>query len=300
MHIGYGILFGLLSATLQYGAFVFSSKFVRESGRGTLSLLAPAFLAISIPSLVALPFLAGPELPPLRVWVVPALLCSFFAIMGNGAVFIMLKSVDSSRVVPLLAVKVPMLALFCLIANGERYAPRQWLGVALVVPAAWLLCKAGKKIPVKTLAWLFLGSALFGASDYCIRILLNIFHDCGSLLRVSFLAFCAAYGLGGIFGALGMVCGFTPGRGQLTKNVLPFSFFWLVSIAVLFASFAVIGIVNGTIVQSSRGLIAVVLGWLVARAGFERIEEKVPRMIFIKRVVSAVLIILAMVLFNLK
>jgi len=73
-----------------------------------------------------------------------------------------------------------------------------------------------------------------------------------------------------------------------------------VSIAVLFASFAVIGIVNGTIVQSSRGLIAVVLGWLVARAGFERIEEKVPHMIFIKRVVSAVLIILAMVLFNLK
>lgn len=263
-----------------------------------ISLLAPAFAVMSLASFAALPFLIGPDMPPLRAYAAPAMLCILFCLLGHAGLFFMLKSVDASRASPLLAIKVPMLALFYFAVCGESYTAWQWLGVALVAPAAWLLCKAGRAIPAKAMLWLLFGCAAYGGSDYCIQIALGIFKDCGSTLRSSMLAFFVVYAAGGVYGAAGLLCGLVPTRREFTRCVLPFSFFWLLAIAVLFVCFAMIGVVGGNIVQSTRGLISVFIGWLLARNGFEHLEEKVPRSVFMKRVVSAVLVILAVLLFN--
>ncbi|MCL1909446.1 MAG: DMT family transporter [Kiritimatiellaeota bacterium] len=293
-----GIAIGLFAAALQSGSYVFSGKFVRETGRGMLSLLLPAFTLMAVFSLAALPFFAVTDMPPLRSYAGAAMMCMFCCLVGQAGMFFMYKTVDASRVSPLLAVKVPMLALFYCVVFGEKYTPVQWLGVTLVVPAAWLLCKAGRAIPARALLWLVFGCVFFAASDHCIKLVLAEFKECGSTLRSSLLGFFAVYAAGGIYGVAGMVGGIRPTRREFTRHILPFSLFWYFGIAVLFVCFAMIGIVHGNIVQSTRGLISVALGWFIARAGFERLEEKVPPRIFAKRVFSAVLIIVAVLLFK--
>ena len=294
----YGIPIGLLAAAFQSGSYVFSGKYVRETGRGTLSLLVPAFALMSLTSFAALPFFIGGDMPPLRSYAGAALACMLFCILGQTGMFFMYKTVDASRVSPLLAVKTPLLALFYFAFYGDRYTPVQWLGVSLVVPAAWMLCKAGRAIPARALLWLFFGCVSFAASDHCIRIVLGAFKDCGGTLRVSMLGFLTVYAAGGIFGVAGLAAGMTPSKRDMVRYVLPFSFFWYFGIAALFVCFAQVGIVNGNIVQSTRGLISVALGWLIARAGFERLEEKTPGKTFAKRIAAAALIILAVFLFN--
>ena len=296
----FGVMIGLFGAALQSCSYVCSGKYVRETGRGMLSLLLPSFVLMSAVSFAALPFIAGVDMPPMRAYASPAMLCMLFCIGGQAGMFFLLKTVDASRVSPLLAVKVPMLALFYFAFFGEKYTPMQWLGVVLVIPAAWLLCKAGRRIPVRALLWLFFCCVFFAASDHCIKLVLAVFKDCGSVLRSSTLGFLAVYAAGGIYGAAGMACGIVPTRREFTRYILPFSVFWYFGIAVLFVCFAEIGIVNGNVVQSTRGLISVVIGWFIARAGFERLEEKVPPTIFVKRVISAILVIFAVLLFNLE
>ena len=265
-----------------------------------LSLMLPSFAVMAVFSLVALPFFAGANMPPLRSYAGATMLCVLFCILGQAGMFFMLKTVDASRVSPLLAIKVPILALFYFATGADKYTPSQWLGVALVVPAAWLLCKAGRAIPLRALLWLAFGCVFFAASDHCIKIVLAAFRDSGSLVRSSLLGFVVVYAAGGIYGVAGLACGIVPSRRVMMRHVLPFSCFWYFGIATLFICFATVGIVHGNIVQSTRGLISVVLGWFIARAGFERLEEKTSSDVFAKRIFSAVLIILAMVLYSVR
>jgi len=294
-----GILFGLLAGALQYGAMSFSSRFLRESGRGMFWLLAPAFGLLSLPAMVLFSFFIGPDTPPLREYAGKAMLCVLFLLLGNAAALRMLKTVDASRVSPLLAVKVPLLALFYFFVRGDSYTLWQWAGVVLVLPAAWLLCKAGKSIPAAALAWVVAGSALYGAADYCIQLLLDVFSPCGNVVRVSMLAFCAVFMAGGVFGGVAVLCGLAPARAHYARSILPYSGFWFFSLMTLFVSFAQLGIVNGNIVQSVRGLTAIGLGWCVARAGFTKLEEHATPALVLRCVVAGVLITLAVLLFNL-
>jgi len=294
-----GILLGLLAGTLQYGALSFSSRFLRESGRGMFWLLAPAFAVASAPAAVLFALFTGADAPPVREYAGSALLSVFFLLAGNAAALCMLKTVDASRISPLLAVKVPLLALFSFFVLRETYTPWQWAGVALVLPAAWLLCKAGKSIPAVALAWVVAGSALYGAADYCILLVLDAFKPCGGVLRPSMLAFCAVFIAGGMVGGVAMLCGLAPAREHYARSIVPYTAFWFFSLMALFASFALLGIVNGNIVQSVRGLTAIGLGWCVARAGFTKLEEHATPAVVLRRVVAGVLTVLAVLLFNL-
>jgi hypothetical protein len=67
----------------------------------------------------------------------------------------------------------------------------------------------------------------------------------------------------------------------------------------LFACFGLIGVVHGNIVQSTRGLISIGIGYLLARAGHAHIEERVSRATMLRRVVAGVLMLLAVALFTL-
>ena len=65
----------------------------------------------------------------------------------------------------------------------------------------------------------------------------------------------------------------------------------------LFACFALVGIVFGNILQSTRGIFSIVFGYLLARLGFERLETKITGNIFIKRILVAFLMMVSIALF---
>jgi len=81
------------------------------------------------------------------------------------------------------------------------------------------------------------------------------------------------------------------------SNALPFSVTWFTAMLFLFASFASIGIVYGNIIQSTRGVISVLLGVLISVAGHVHLEEKMTTMMLIKKSGAALLMIGAIVLY---
>ena len=296
-----GVAIGLVAALLQSCSYVITARYVREGrGGGTLALLAPAFALMSVVSLPAVLLLLPERMPPASEWMLPATLCVGCAMAAHFALFLMQRAVDASRVSPLLTMKVPILAVFGMVLFGDRYTPMQWAGVALVIVSAWLLCKAGRDIPLRALAWLFLASIGYAFSDICIKLTLEAFAPvCGSLLHRSLLTVFVCYLAGGIYGFAGLAFVPRTPRRVFVRHVVPYAAVWLVAMIVLFACFSLIGIVQGNIVQSARGLISVVMGWSLARAGLVHLEERVSRAVFVRRVVSALLIVLAIALFNL-
>jgi len=82
------------------------------------------------------------------------------------------------------------------------------------------------------------------------------------------------------------------------KKVSPFAFFWLLAILFLFTCFADLGTVNGNIIQSTRGLLAIGLGAMLAKAGYTELEERVDAAVMARRVLAGVLMVLAIVCYN--
>jgi len=80
-------------------------------------------------------------------------------------------------------------------------------------------------------------------------------------------------------------------------RAVPFAVTWFAAMLFLFGCFARIDVVYGNIVQSTRGLMSIGLGALVAAAGFERLERRVDRGVLLRRLGAALLMTGAIVLF---
>ena len=80
---------------------------------------------------------------------------------------------------------------------------------------------------------------------------------------------------------------------------VPYAAVWFSGMAAFYACFALCGIVLGNIVQNTRGLLSIALGWFVARAGRTDLEERVSRAVLARRVAAALLLLAAVALYAL-
>lgn len=299
-----GIVIGLLAAFLQSCSYLASGRYARETGRPAWTLLAPAFFVSGIVSLSALPF-AMPESAlgvPSPDWsrLIPAAtLCVAFCIAGNAATVRMLRHVDASRVSPLLALKVPLFAVAYSFVPKSAPTAAQWLAVALVVVSAALLAGAGRRIPRAGWGWLLCACVFFCLSDRCITWCFDLSREAcgGSLLRYTAFTLCVVYSCGGVLSAAAMAALGVPDRRTWLRHALPYAAAWYCAMVALFVCFALSGLVLGNIAQSTRGLLSVMLGWLVARAGRTDMEERVGAATMLRRVAAAALIVAAMALY---
>jgi hypothetical protein len=83
------------------------------------------------------------------------------------------------------------------------------------------------------------------------------------------------------------------------RHGLLFALVWFGAMLLLFSSFSTIGVVFGNIVQSTRGVLSIVLGWFIARAGFEHLEQRTAPGIALRRTAAALLMSAAISLFYL-
>lgn len=297
-----GIAIGLAAAVLQSCSYLVSASYVRTSGRPAWTLLAPSFAAMGLFALCGMPLAwpaAGSPPPDWSRLLPDAALCIVMCMAGNGAVFFMLRHVDSSRTSPLLALKVPMLAVAGVVATGRDCGAARWFAVALVAASAWLLAGAGRRIPAAAWAWLAAGCAAFCASDWFITASFDACRDSfgGSVARYSMFSLCAIYVVGGVFSLAVLAFQGIPPASHWLRWAVPHALCWFPAMATLFACFALCGLVLGNIVQSSRGLVSVVLGWAVARAGGTVVEERVPPRVVARRVFAALLLVAAVALY---
>jgi len=298
-----GIAVGLVAAFLQSCSYLVSGRYVRVSGRAAWTLLAPSFLIMGVFALALLP-LVWPAGGAGAVRWGPAVGCAAasmaFCIAANGSMFFLLKHVDASRSSPLLALKVPMLAAFATFALGRPCTPMQWTGVALVAVAAALLAGAGRRMTLPAWGWLLATCAGYSAADLLIvrtfEVVAPAFPD---TLRRTLFSLALIYVSGGLLAAAAapFVPRFRPDEWR--RHALPFAVAWFAAMVVLYFCFALCGVVLGNIVQSTRGLVSVALGWFIARAGRTELEERVGAGVFARRVLAALLTLAAVALYAL-
>ena len=316
-----GLALGGMASLFLALSYTFSGMSVRRcKDVGTFGLLCRAHVVMGVLSLIGLPFVWTRTLAThFGDYSLIMLLAIIFYLAGQFCLFMAQRTVDASRVVPLLGMKLLVLAVLNILimphlmgTKPESYGIFQWLGIFLTVGAAFILNKAGQRIPWQSLCWVGMTCLGYASSDTCITMLVRRLQAVGEatadpalagLAKPSVAAAFITYVICGVAGVVLLPLVKKP-EGAHRKTVWgwisPFAFCWLTAMLFLYACFARIGTVNGNIVQSTRGIIAILIGAVLAKLGFTELEEKVGVSVLVRRLIAGVMMFLAIVAFNWK
>ena len=292
-----GVSFGLGTALSQSIFYLFTRHFVSRTGRTPLLLLIVSHVLMGVISAFVLLALYPFQLPALNTLVAPLTRAAGFYLAAQFGLFSVLRHVESSRVSPMLGSKVVVLALLSFIFMHRSLQLPQWIAVALCAFSAWLLNDAGARLPLRYLAMLALTVFGYCLSDMNITALMKQLTVCGAaapLIGASLTYLLCAL----------LLLPFAFRREVCDRRVwllaLPCAAAWFLAMCLLFACFDRIGVVFGNIVQATRGIISVGMGWLMAHIGHTHIEAHVSRRIFWRRIGGAMLMLLAVTLYVLS
>ncbi len=245
-------------------------------------------------ALLVLLVLKPRHLPPLTDYAAPVAGAAFFYLIAQLGLFSVLRHVESSRVAPLLGTKVLVLAFLSVLLTRQGLHPLQWAAVCLSAGAVWLLNEAGGRVPPRCLAWLGLTVLGYCLSDLSIGVLVKRLADVEPWPPMVGTAFsyllCAVATLPFVFRRDVL-------NVQVWTLAAPYAAAWFAAMCLLYASFGLIGVVFGNIVQSTRGVMSVAIGWAIAHVGHTHLESHVPRAVFWRRAVGALLMMAAVALY---
>ena len=181
----------------------------------------------------------------------------------------MLRQGEASRVSPMLGGKILVLAVLAVILTRQALGPLQWLAVGLSAGAAWLLNEAGGRVPVRCLVVLALTIVGYCLSDLSItefvKRLAGTTPSAPMVGAALTYLLCAAVALPFAFRREAR-------DPRVWTLAIPCALAWFGAMCLLYACFGAIGVVFGNIVQATRGILSVALGWSVAHFGHTHIE----------------------------
>ncbi|RPI63599.1 MAG: hypothetical protein EHM48_02200 [Planctomycetaceae bacterium] len=297
-----GVMLGLGAAVAHSLSYLFSRLYVLRHHSAVFRLLILGHVAMGCMSLLMLPFLPLSKLPPVEEYIGPLLLSSGFYVLGQFGTFVALRHAEASRVSPLLGLKIPMLALiYTFFLADASLSATQWAAVALALAAAFILNETGGKLPLRTVLWI-----LFTCMAYCIADInilrlvksLHVLTDINPICPIV-TGVAMSYILLGIAGATLLPWAGKPHLDDL-RFAVPWAASWLTAMLLLFGCFAVVGVVYGNILQSTRGIISILMGVGLSAIGMIHLERKVSRSVAVRRVAAATLMVLAIALYAWK
>ena len=290
-----GILFGLLAALCQSCSYICSKIFLEKHKGDNIRLLLISHTLMGVLSLLALPFLLNSSFPPFEHVLLPIVGATAYYLMAQVSLFSALKITEASRISPLLGLKILFIALLSVIALDKTFSLVQWGAVCLALVAGAILNWSGTPPPFKSVGFVLLACLGYSLSDINIRILV-INLSAASILRGTLCGVALTYVFCGFICVILLTFMKRPDL-QLIKETIPFSCFWFVAMLCLFACFALINVMLGNIIQSTRGIMSIVIAAGIAKAGYEHLEKKVPRGVFIRRIAAAVLMVVSIIMF---
>jgi drug/metabolite transporter (DMT)-like permease len=219
-----------------------------------------------------------------------------FYMIAQAGLFTALRHTDSSRIAPLLGLKVFVLALISAALLHVGLNAWQWGAVLLSVGAVFLLSESGGRLSVTAMTAVGIAVLGYSLSDMCIKQLIEALKPAGN--RAPLLGVCVTYMMGAIAG-LPLVARARTRTPRLWAMAVPYALFWFTSMFFLYVSFDRIGVVFGNIIQSTRGLMAIGLGLLVGRLGMIDLETRIGHRVAARRLAGAALMTAA-ILFYLK
>lgn len=261
-------------------------------------LVALGSVQMGLVSVLLAPFLWDAPLPPLRVWLPWGLGNAFFFLAGQMMLLRALKTADSSQVAPLLGLKVPILGFITVFLLGQHLSTGGWVAVLLCTLAGLLVAPPHRIRDRQTLVCVLLACLGYAGSDLCIPELVRVVHD--SSRYPTIFAVCITYSILGVVGML-MLSPYPEARlsWRAHRYAIPYSATWLIGMIALYVTFTSLGVVYGTIIQSTRGFMNVVLGILIVRLGWESLDGMRGWKTVLLRAAGALLMTAAIVLFHL-
>lgn len=292
-----GIIFGLASAFSQCIAYICSKKYLHKNGTPLQLLIASHLIMGGWAALCLGGLLLRQDLPPVKEYWKTLLATTGFYMFGQMAFFSAVRRTEASRIAPLLGLKIIFIALFGILFMNLRLFPHQWGAILLCFCGALLSNWSGQRIPLAGLLWLGTTIVSYSLNDISIKLLIDdIERAIGKGVSALFLAFGLTYFSVGLFSLIAAAV-FRSIKPIHLKPALPFACWWFGAMLFLFACFGQIGPLLGNIVQSGRGIIAVIIGAVFARYSWTAYEEKLSRRILIGRLIAAFLITISIIVF---
>lgn len=262
--VALGIGFGLVAATCQSATYLQSRHFVGQESGGRRRLLLLGHGIQAAVCLALLPVLWPANMPTVAQYAFPLFMVTAGFLVGQASLFTALRHVEASRVAPFLSIKIVILATLSWLVMGRMITGWQWAAVGVAAAAAWLLNWTGGKLPGRTVVTILLTVLGYSISDLYISVLIDRLAPVPPL-RAAIVGVALSYILCGV---AVLPLWLTVGRVNRADlgRALPYALTWLVGMAFLYSCFALIGVVLGNIVQSTRGLISILLAPLLARS----------------------------------
>jgi hypothetical protein len=241
----------------------------------------------------------------------PLLQTTFFYLVGQVGMILALRYAEPSRVSPLMGVKIIFLAGLSAFLTQPQVAATapvagltamQWAGVILSVVAAVALNYAGAALRKRAVAAVLLACLAFTFSDWNIgraNVAIHAALPGASVLRVSFLNVGLAYILAAI-PALGLAPVWGTRKTRDWMDAAPFAVAWFAGMLFLFWCFAEVGPLLGAILQSTRGLISIIIGSLLIHWGHLHMEPHSTRGVLARRLAAGALMFVAVGLYVIK
>ncbi|MFO7820581.1 MAG: EamA family transporter [Lentisphaeria bacterium] len=292
-----GILCGLGAAFFQACSYFASRSFLHHCTRRSRVLFGIGHLQMGIAAFAAFPFLLDGPLPPVSEWWLQLAATSGFYLTAQRLLFLSLKKTDSSVVAPLLGLKIPLLGIISVLFLGDSLPAGAWAAVVLCTAAAFLVSPPRGLPEFRGLLLILLTCLGYcGADIFIPRLVERIApaSDYPILLGVSMTYM--------VCGVIGVITAWHQKAFQVRhvqRHALPYAVTWLTGMCFLFAAFSTVGVIFGNMLQSTRGLISVMIAALVLRLGWEGLETRTTRRIFWLRLGGAVLMTGAIVLYYL-
>lgn len=300
-----GIIAGLTAAALSALSYLITRHHGNRQGGGSLRLLVQGHFLMGVASLPLIALLWPQTPPPWTAWLPPLIASALCYLVGQGVVFALLKRLDASRIAPLLGLKIAILALIVSFLLGHPLASRQWVAVGVSIVAAAMLQRAGTAMPVRALGSIVVACLFFALSDLCIVGLIDGLQTPSpgaqsepplERLPAGLLAMALTYAVCGF-----MAAWFVPRVGRRgTGGWVPaaqYAAAWLGGMMALYACFGAVGVVFGNILQSTRGIMAVGIGAVLAHLGWHDLEQKVDRGTLLRRLIAAALMTAAIAIY---
>jgi drug/metabolite transporter (DMT)-like permease len=247
-----------------------------------------------------------PTVAPTPAAFVPPLVgVSFPYLLGNILLFSLLRRTEASRLTPFLGLKIFVLALIVTAVVGEPITGRQWLAVTLSVAATALLQRTSGGLSRSAFAQILCVCLLFAISDLCIVRLIDVLDaapdTAGGRFSAAGLAMLLSYVVCGTASGAMLVAARPPGgRGggvATWRAAFAYAAMWLAAMASLYVCFGFLGALFGNVVQSTRGIMSVVIGALLAHRGWHELEQRVDRATLVRRIAAAALMTAAIAVY---
>lgn len=289
-----GILFGLGAALLQSVSYLLSAIFISRYKSGATTHLIIVHIIVGVFALLLLPFIWHPLALEIEGYWLALLGAAATYMFGQFSLYKAIQHSVASRVSPLLGLKILVVAFIGITLLGHEYQWLQWLAVSISVMGAIWLSASGGRVSKKAIGWVVATCTGYAVSDICIYYLIQHFSSM-PLLSAAMLSVALCYSL------CGLCCLAFWRRLKQPQEILastPAAITWFFALSCLFACFAELGVVFGGIVQSSRGIISILLTIMLASLSWGITDPLPPRKILLQRIAAASLMTLAIALFS--